>query len=731
VKLKATIFAAIIAVISLTHSTGAVTVGSDWSIKTFQSTVTVLDHNGDPLDGARVDLLRANGSATGKWAKTGADGSGVAGFDILPGFSHAFKVTWNRGFIVTGLLDPDEDVVVETHLSQIVLQKKTGEPIEGARVDMLLPDGTATGKWMKSQADGSAGFETLPGCNAMFKVTYHGDSFVSDLVPCGHVATLEVGVAANTIEATLADSAPETGNPIEGARFYLLKENGKGAGVWQKTDAAGQVSFDVVPGAKHKVKVSYHGGTYVTGLVSAGAQVPLRTVPSTLTLTDSEGAPIDSVRVYLMKTATKGAGVWTKTGRGAGSGVAHFEVLPGFAHQFKVSYHGGNYVTQTAVTVATGESHNESVQTVASSLVLNNSENTSIDSARVYLMKTATKGAGPWTKTGRGDAGTGVAHFEVLPGFAHQFKVSYHGGTYVTPTAIEIAESQTHSETVQTVPSALVLSDSKDAGLDSVRIDLMKSATRGAGVWTKTGRNGAGTGVARFEVLPGWAHQFRVSYRGATQVPEAVVVIVPGGNQNGSQNVAVSTVSSELTMMDGLAEMANLRVDLLKSTGSGAGAWTRTDSAGVAAFEVLSSFEHKIRARVGSLKYSTEVLLGDEDATIDISTTPADDGTPPAAKLAAGPGEGIFGLNQNHPNPFNPSTTINYGLAEASDVRLVIYNVLGQEVKVLVSEYLPMGAHSIQWDGRDAIGRTVASGTYIYRLAAGDKVAIKKMIFAK
>ena len=639
-KLRATIFAAIIAAISLTHSTGAVTVGSDWSIKTFQSTVTVLDHNGDPLDGARVDLLRANGSATGKWAKTGADGSGVAGFDILPGFSHAFKVTWNRGFIVTGLLDPDEDVVVETQLSQIVLQKKTGEPIEGARVDMLLPDGTATGKWMKSQADGFAGFETLPGCNAMFKVTYHGDSFVSDLVPCGHVATLEVGVAANTIEVTFQESDFDA---IENARLDLLKENGKGSGVWKKTDSEGKVVFDVVPGAKHRVKFRYHGGTYIysnaenDSILTAGAQITVKAVASTLTLTSSAPSPIDSVRVDLLKANDKGAGVWTKTGRGSSSGVAHFEVLPNFSHKLKVRY---------------------------------------------------------------------------------------HGGTYITPAAVDIAVDGTHNEMLQTVASTLAFTSSAGSDWDSIRVDLLNSSNRGTGTWTKTSR--ITSGVAHFEVLPDWAHALRVRFHGGYDTTAVAAIALEGSN-----NADLQTVASVLTLLDDGTPKGNVRVDLLKANAKGAGAWTKTDeTTGEATIEVLPEFPHILRARIGSKKYSTAVLIGAEDATIDIHTTLAD-GEAPAAKLATGSGEVAFGLNQNHPNPFNPSTTINYGLAEASDVRLVIYNILGQEVKVLVSEYLPLGGHSIQWDGRDAIGRTVASGTYIYRLAAGDKVAIKKMIFAK
>jgi hypothetical protein len=48
-----------------------------------------------------------------------------------------------------------------------------------------------------------------------------------------------------------------------------------------------------------------------------------------------------------------------------------------------------------------------------------------------------------------------------------------------------------------------------------------------------------------------------------------------------------------------------------------------------------------------------------------------------------------------------------------------------------VNQYLPSGVHAIQWDGRDASGRGVASGVYLYRLTAGDQVAIRRMIFAK
>ena len=90
-----------------------------------------------------------------------------------------------------------------------------------------------------------------------------------------------------------------------------------------------------------------------------------------------------------------------------------------------------------------------------------------------------------------------------------------------------------------------------------------------------------------------------------------------------------------------------------------------------------------------------------------------------------------FELEQNSPNPFNPITAIRYSLAEASRVRLTIYNMLGQEVRVLVDENQSPGVYSLQWDARDASGRTVSTGLYIYKLEAGANVALRKMVFVK
>lgn len=97
-----------------------------------------------------------------------------------------------------------------------------------------------------------------------------------------------------------------------------------------------------------------------------------------------------------------------------------------------------------------------------------------------------------------------------------------------------------------------------------------------------------------------------------------------------------------------------------------------------------------------------------------------------------------FALGQNYPNPFNPSTTIQFEVPlfdELSDgatpVDLKVYDVLGYEVKTLLSENLDTGKYSVQWDGKDNSGNVVPSGVYLYQIRTPDFIESKKMLFTK
>jgi len=86
----------------------------------------------------------------------------------------------------------------------------------------------------------------------------------------------------------------------------------------------------------------------------------------------------------------------------------------------------------------------------------------------------------------------------------------------------------------------------------------------------------------------------------------------------------------------------------------------------------------------------------------------------------------VFSLEQNYPNPFNPSTTIKFNIPEQEFVTLKIYDVMGNEVAVLLNEEKQAGSHSIDFDAS-----RLASGTYFYKLQAGNNIETKKMILLK
>jgi hypothetical protein len=85
-----------------------------------------------------------------------------------------------------------------------------------------------------------------------------------------------------------------------------------------------------------------------------------------------------------------------------------------------------------------------------------------------------------------------------------------------------------------------------------------------------------------------------------------------------------------------------------------------------------------------------------------------------------------FGLSQNYPNPFNPTTTIDYTVPRGTNVRLVVYNALGQKVATLVDGHRNAGSYAAEFSAAK-----VASGVYFYTLTAGEFTSTKKMVLMK
>ena len=91
----------------------------------------------------------------------------------------------------------------------------------------------------------------------------------------------------------------------------------------------------------------------------------------------------------------------------------------------------------------------------------------------------------------------------------------------------------------------------------------------------------------------------------------------------------------------------------------------------------------------------------------------------------------VYALHQNYPNPFNPTATIRYDLPEDSNIRIVIYNLLGREVKLLANRYEAAGFRSIRWQGKDNFDRDVSAGIYFLLMETNNFTSTRKLILLK
>jgi hypothetical protein len=90
-----------------------------------------------------------------------------------------------------------------------------------------------------------------------------------------------------------------------------------------------------------------------------------------------------------------------------------------------------------------------------------------------------------------------------------------------------------------------------------------------------------------------------------------------------------------------------------------------------------------------------------------------------------------YSLKQNYPNPFNPLTTIQYNLPIKSHVSLVLYDILGRQVRTLVNRYQDIGNKSVRWDSKNKFGKPVSAGVYLYQIRSGEFVQTRKMVLLK
>ena len=91
----------------------------------------------------------------------------------------------------------------------------------------------------------------------------------------------------------------------------------------------------------------------------------------------------------------------------------------------------------------------------------------------------------------------------------------------------------------------------------------------------------------------------------------------------------------------------------------------------------------------------------------------------------------VYALKDNYPNPFNPRTTLNFDLPENGLVTIIIYDMLGREVRNLINQTQDAGYRSVIWNATNDYGKPVSAGIYLYQIQAGEYISTKKMVLVK
>ncbi|MFH2034762.1 MAG: T9SS type A sorting domain-containing protein [Candidatus Zixiibacteriota bacterium] len=125
-----------------------------------------------------------------------------------------------------------------------------------------------------------------------------------------------------------------------------------------------------------------------------------------------------------------------------------------------------------------------------------------------------------------------------------------------------------------------------------------------------------------------------------------------------------------------------------------------------------------LRDQVSGIIMKTYKVIGKSDITTEVDNN---------GDLLASD----YRLSQNYPNPFNPITKIEFSLGSRQEIKINIYNILGQKIITLINSTFPAGSHFVEWNGTDVNGETVASGIYFYQLETETYTESKKMILLK
>jgi hypothetical protein len=224
-----------------------------------------------------------------------------------------------------------------------------------------------------------------------------------------------------------------------------------------------------------------------------------------------------------------------------------------------------------------------------------------------------------------------------------------------------------------------------------------------------------------------------LSYPGWNVPPPArLVTPVVNSSDITPSRTWVSLYGSNITL-DGDALAENSRIEAYTTNGNLCGRGVYSN--GLLKFAPVYGYDETDQITASYPKQGDKIFLHVNGEAIQSTVTWSGNGDRIRIERLLSSGSDVlpteYALQQNYPNPFNPSTEIKFSLPEASQTELVIFNVLGQKVRTLIDGQLTAGEYQISWDGKDADGKDVSSGLYLYRLKAGESTLTRKMVLAR
>jgi hypothetical protein len=151
------------------------------------------------------------------------------------------------------------------------------------------------------------------------------------------------------------------------------------------------------------------------------------------------------------------------------------------------------------------------------------------------------------------------------------------------------------------------------------------------------------------------------------------------------------------------------------------------DSNGVCDIKVVCGYSYSVWDNGGHWPHGPDGFYVGCGETITVDIPQAIPGCQCSGSMKAGTmGSADFRLDQNYPNPFNPVTKISYYIAQPTDVQLTVYDLLGNEIALLVNGFESPGAYSVKFDGSK-----LSSGVYVYKIQAGIFSDVKRLLLIK